>query len=744
MKKKERNESVTTPVVASVLEMLLILLQLCLIKKLAVTTMELIFKTVNLFFASPIIPNSKYMIDQLIYCREGLQYHAYCLKCNLYIDQFKPKTTNTKKMKQKSNKKEFGDLQCRGCAQKCNTKITKKSQHAVFVIFNIESQIAQLVEENSEYFLNVMQGNKSGFTEIRDIFNGLLYKAHVNKLPEEKREQYCTGILNTDGVPPYKNSKYSIWPIQIILNEIPIETRMKQPMIVGLWFGKSKPNLECVLKPLVQYLNQLSKDGVNVKLNNQKVNLAFNVICGCADSPARADMQGISYYSGYYSCPWCLIKGKYIKGEKQKKGSVKFPSLHQQENPKVRTRAGLMRHLEKTKKNNNVTYKGSRFSSPLLELEGFDIIHSFTPDYMHSICLGVTKTFAGYWFDSAKTPYYIPPATMRNLSDSMENIQPPSQLCRLSRPLEDRKFYKSREWENWLIYYSVPLLMTIPAFKIYLNHWILFVQAIRILLKDRISREDLATAHTLLVEFVNGTEMLYGAVAMTSNVHSLLHTVQSVIDWGPFWAHSGYPFESFNGDIKDMLHASQGAISQVCRRIKMKEAIFLLKKNITFETPKIEQAFDEFFKSQTLKTIKIGSTRYFGKEKKISEELARELQLNPTTTFYERMFKNNCKFASDRRKNQVRTNDSFALTSDGKFVQLFYFLVNVEENVEIAIVKNVTVSQCMHEDRLLFYKIVKIGENYDTIDSEKIERVSVCIEVGGNQFLSPTPHTLLF
>ena len=51
-------------------------------------------------------------------------------------------------------------------------------------------------------------------------------------------------------------------------------------------------------------------------------------------------------------------------------------------------------------------------------------------------------------------------------------IKVPNQLARLSRSIYDRKFCKSREWENWLLYFSLPVLKDITGFEKYVEHWI--------------------------------------------------------------------------------------------------------------------------------------------------------------------------------------------------------------------------------------------------------------------------------
>ncbi|XP_032690858.1 uncharacterized protein LOC116853773, partial [Odontomachus brunneus] len=122
-------------------------------------------------------------------------------------------------------------------------------------------------------------------------------------------------------------------------------------------------------------------------------------------------------------------------------------------------------------------------------------------------------------------------------------IQVPNQLSRLTRSLGDRHQWKAKEWENWLLYYSVPLLETVVDNKV-LQHWLLLVESLYGLLGTSLSIAQLDIIDESLHKFVLHVEIMYGKRAMTYNVHQLLHISKSVYNWGPLWCHSTFPFES--------------------------------------------------------------------------------------------------------------------------------------------------------------------------------------------------------
>lgn len=111
-------------------------------------------------------------------------------------------------------------------------------------------------------------------------------------------------------------------------------------------------------------------------------------------------------------------------------------------------------------------------------------------------------------------------------------------------------------------------------------HWALFVEAFYILSKHEISLAELDRADKLLHEFVAGSELCYSKVSMTFNMHSLLHLSKSVLHWGPLWSHNAYAFESGNGNLLKVIHASKGIHNQICRQISLKYSFLNLKDHV--------------------------------------------------------------------------------------------------------------------------------------------------------------------
>ena len=57
---------------------------------------------------------------------------------------------------------------------------------------------------------------------------------------------------------------------------------------------------------------------------------------------------------------------------------------------------------------------------------------------------------------------------------------------------------------------------------------------------------------------------LSGKQFQTFNVHQLLHLAEVVRDLGPLWSNSCFPFEDYNGDLRELFHGTKNVDGQVC------------------------------------------------------------------------------------------------------------------------------------------------------------------------------------
>lgn len=183
---------------------------------------------------------------------------------------------------------------------------------------------------------------------------------------------------------------------------------------------------------------------------------------------------------------------------------------------KNRTHAETIVHATQAVEQNRPIF-GVKTASPLLNLSNFDIIEGFTPDYMHCYVSGVVKQFIEI------TERYLTRTDIDYIDELLIKIRSPTQIGRLSRSFKDRGYWKAKEYENWILYYCIPLLCTVTQHRVFLQNWSRLFESLYICLQTKITYTELNTANTLLCKFVSEMENIDSLKGLTYNVHQLIH-----------------------------------------------------------------------------------------------------------------------------------------------------------------------------------------------------------------------------
>lgn len=519
---------------------LLLLMSFILRHNLTAVSLDHLLKIFNEHFPG-MVPVTTYLFRKAYGQYGNYEPHFYCPTCENYLG------------------KNTGELQCDICHTVTDSDSSLKSG-CFFLVLSLASQIKTLLEEKQ----TKIQKDWLNSDTISDIQCGDEYQ----KLKESGAmgEDDISLIWNCDGIPLFRSSKYQIWPIQCQVIELEPRERKANICIPCLWFGEKKPYMLTFLKPFVDELSILQKDGIKWKdsANIEHTSKVFALICS-SDSVARPLLRNTKQFNGFYGCDFCYHVGG-------------GPYTNKDPVPKLRTEVEHFDHalaatLEKT-------VMGVKGPSPLMRLENFQMINGFVPEYQHSVCLGVTRQLANLWFDSRnhEQEWYI--GTKSDLLDKeLVTIKPPVEIIRVPRSVADRKYWKASEWRSFLLFYALPLLNGVLLRKFW-NHLFLFVFAMHILLGEKVKRCDIDVAERALRKFTLQFEKLYGAANMTFNVHLLTHITTSVRNWGPLWATSTFSFESFNGTLLKYFHGTTHVPEQIVRR-------FLSWRSLTQKAEKV-------------------------------------------------------------------------------------------------------------------------------------------------------------
>ncbi|KAG0437206.1 hypothetical protein HPB47_017557 [Ixodes persulcatus] len=505
------------------------------------SNMEGLLNLVNFLFGKDVLPSSKFLLRK-IWCKlkeRMTKHHFFCKECGTHVG---------------------GESQDEPCPN-CQAVVPRRnfSQRNFFTTLDMKLQLEILLADKgiAQELFQALQKNAAGDKTMRDLTDGALYK----KQTANSSWSDITLTFNTDGARVFNSNKSSLWPVQCVINELPVLTRWSNVLLGGLWFGAGHPDMVMFLNEFVEEINRIGT--IAWECDGHLIESRVQVICSCVDAPARAAVLNMKQYNGYYGCTWCFQKGTYLNG------SMKYPVQEDGAVAAERTPHTSRRDIEAALQQGQPSH-GVKGPTPLMNAPGLDLVWGVNPDYLHCVLEGVTKQMCESWLSSTQLECYIgSPRTLETIDRRLLQLTPPQWFTRLPRSLVDRPVWKASEWKWWLLHYAIPCLEGILPTK-YLEHFCLLVSAIYLLLKDAVEDSDVAKASDMLAEFVVKTQLLYGTAAMTFNVHQLLHLAKSVQQLGPLWSHSTFIFESGNGTLLQLVSDANGVPLQILERFAMR------------------------------------------------------------------------------------------------------------------------------------------------------------------------------
>ena len=622
--------------------------------------------------------------------RNPLRIHYYCAFCLMYIES---KTATT-------------------CPNgSCLQDLKKPKSLAYHIEIPILEQLKCFFSRPTFYddVQHRFKRTKRASDNIEDVYDGQLYKELCAKGLLCYKDN-ISFLMNTDGVPVFKSSKVSIWPLYFIINELDYRKRLSREnmLFAGLWFGEKKPAMWTFLKPHMKALKDL-ESGVELESPSRGKFICKAVLLACTcDLPARCLVCNSMQYNGEYGCWKCLQAGQTVKTGP--KGHVRaFPFNHADPKGPLRTNEMTLEHAKDAMQEQmagkpRYAIKGVKGFSWLSILQHHDIIRGTAIDYMHGVLLGVQKLLLNLWFNNSYSKKGFSLYNMVSVVDErLKNISPTLDIKRLPRSISEHlKYWKANELRSFLLYYGLPVLYGLLPDE-YFEHYFYFVRAIYLLLLESISEEQLKVAEQLLQQFCFKFSQLYELRYQTLNIHQLLHLVDNVRDLGPLYTHSCFSFEDKNGFVLKLIHGTQFIDSQIITAVSFTQKLPELREQCITPGSEEEGLYYELLhpnkpkrKLEILPSVHtLGSfyrkrlddneflalERYFGHAPVTAEVNAfNRIEMNETLIYgldYKRMFRRNCSTIQYRFNNvshfaQVKCFFQLSLGTDIQNVALIY------------------------------------------------------------------------
>ena len=476
------------------------------------------------------------------------------------------------------------NLECRLCGTPRNSK-------CYFIYLCIKEQIKNLFSRPGFFHAISHRFNRKGPLDvISDVYDGALYRALSR--PEEFLSSACNISFqwNTDGVPLFKSSSYSMWPMYFKINELPQKMRngLNNKILAGVWFGITKPSINTFLKPLCQVMKEMFIEGVQVhppELPSPFMCKAI-VLMGTCDLPAKLTALNMVGHNGFHACPHCEQPGKTLS---LGRGHVHiYPYMCDNPTGPLRTQKSVemcaKEALRNGEKKNGIHPPGSC----LMILPLFNIVDGIGIDYMHCILLNIVRLLVNLWFDS--THHRQPWSCSKKVhaaDQRLMSIQPPSTISRKPRSLTERKYWKASEYRAFLFYYSLPVMFNVLPTEYY-EHYMLLSHAIFILNSVSITPRGLTKANKLLHRFYYEFPSLYHERYLTLNMHQILHLTETVRNLGPLHTFSCFDHEHANGLLCRMIHSTHRVDLQLTYMFSTFQSMCNLAQNRNFQIEYLE------------------------------------------------------------------------------------------------------------------------------------------------------------
>lgn len=529
------------------------------------------------FFFPSMLPATKYLFQKAFTNSENgiSEIHHYCSNCFEYIDN-------------------PGILHCGNCSHSFNAEHNLK-KGCFFLYMPLVEQLSDLLSMSDvSKHLKGKKTRKDG--SISDIMDGALYQ---QLLSEGKLDKDTLSVIwNCDGVPVFRSSKYSIWPLQTQLIELPPKLRKRNIMTTALWFGPMKPKMDTFLVPYIAECIKLAQDGIvwkNPSTGKKHTSKVFNLVCS-ADAIARPLLKNTTQFNGMYGCDWCLTPGETVP-----KGAGFMRSYSSKDVPILRTHQEQVNNaLEAHRTHKSIC--GTKGPTPLMTLPLFNVVDGFVPDYLHCVLLGVMRQLASLWFDTThhRKPWYIG-NQIQDIDGRLQSFAPPSEITRLPRAMSERRHWKGSEWRAFLLFYGyVALEGILPT--MYLRQFFLLSFAIHLLLQETVTTSAVEEADKMLTKFVKQMTVLYGKEHTTYNVHQLLHVPKSVLNLGPLWSTSTFSFEGNNAVLLNAFNGTRHIPEQICKTLYLRRALVKQASLLLQESTKCKSLYETLTtKKKTMK-----------------------------------------------------------------------------------------------------------------------------------------------
>ncbi len=386
---------------------------------------------------------------------------------------------------------------------------------------------------------------------LKEMCNGLYGHREMKRNVDKYAARTCHRPLKlefcVDGVPLGKSTHKGWWVIFACVKEVV----GAEPFLVGCWEGYKKPDVEQFLDQTMSEICDLEASGLVI---------LDSVV---SDSPARAFILRIAYPGGTYACPRCWVKG--ISIAIQKRGNIvayKIVYPRRCGPARPRTHDEYMDQVQPECHHRGI----SPFSKSSLNM-----VSGFVFDYMHCICMGVSKKIVDLILSSLSGDKKD--ELNQRILDASSRL-PWVEFPRGVRTMEDIVHFKAAEHRGFLLYLGPVVLKDLVDAGLYQN-FLLLSLSIRTFC-DPVRSKDvewIEYGERLLNLFLDNCERLHGEQIMTFNFHILQHIPEDVRRFGCLDSNSCFKYENAFQRHLNLLRGRKDSLKQLLNRLSELDSV---------------------------------------------------------------------------------------------------------------------------------------------------------------------------
>ena len=238
---------------------------------------------------------------------------------------------------------------------------------------------------------------------------------------------------------------------------------MDNLIVIGLWFGPTKPNMDILFQPILRNIKSFNQPLPGVQT---AVCLQSYILLGVFDLPAKASTTNTKQYNGEYGCLYCIDKG-----HTHNRARIYPPT----DSHTLRTER--MKAWALTAKETNTPQYGVKGTYVLGEY--LDFPQCVPIDYMHSILEGVFKQLMKFRFNST---FHSKSFSLRKYLSKIDKLVPKLNLQRKYNDFRDHSvkfsFSKLQNTEHGFSFMLYQYLLCSFPLSIQIIFFFLFHQCV--------------------------------------------------------------------------------------------------------------------------------------------------------------------------------------------------------------------------------------------------------------------------